>query len=635
MHRINLRAFFLFCGLLCSHAQDKDYSEPVGSTQVVLAGGSPVAPNYWIVSPGYKGEAIYRGFVDHSNENNVSFHTTPDLANPFVQVGPFQAGVLASKVARAEAVLDANGSITSISIVSNGENYDGEPKVIIAAPVVENGELHAFENAYARANLNESNDRIDSIAITHPGRGYQTPPRITVDGGSHFIRLTDPDSIHYGLCFSISGNTDRTLTLENPSGADIESIFTPSSRVEVFRGWTIGSFLGYEHTPLHSDQNSTLADWIYLTKNSVDQNDSSFHSAYFHDGQSWKSVDNPALDASDHPIRPDESIILARRFADELTLNLQGSVLMDANYLDLPEKGKRRLGCNPYPTDVMLSDLIASSSMTTANELNSSLWMTDPNPDYADNLQIIKGSLWMTYWHDGSNLQITEHARISARRGSGFGGSMTPVDFSFSSGEISSLTNSTDGNLIITSNSHGLKDGFLVEISGVMGYRTDENDQRIDGDGNLIVDGPGFVIESSVNGKWEILKTTAHTFELSNANLDCEFINDGKASWATGFAGSGYDSNVSLSIIGGNGQGAKATGIVEDGKIVSISMKSGGIAYVKRPEVMVHPGGWKSIVSGNVPSSTLRIPAGSGFLIIRKHPTGIASRLALEPFVER
>ena len=101
------------------------------------------------------------------------------------------------------------------------------------------------------------------------------------------------------------------------------------------------------------------------------------------------------------------------------------------------------------------------------------------------------------------------------------------------------------------------------------------------------------------------------------------------AKWTTGDPGEGYDSNVSLSILGGGGQGARAVGIVEGGKITSISLTYGGLFYTNPPTVVVHPGGWNRLGRGEAPINDLLIPAGSGALLIRKHPNGIKSTLPL------
>ena len=167
-----------------------------------------------------------------------------------------------------------------------------------------------------------------------------------------------------------------------------------------------------------------------------------------------------------------------------------------------------------------------------------------------------------------------------------------------------------------------MKKGFTVTISNVKGYRINSDNKRIDGSGNEIEEGFGLIINSSLNDSWPIQNLTADTFELVGSSVDCEFLPDQNASWSTGFRGEGYDRNVTLTILGGGGTGAQATGIVENGSITSISLKSGGLSYLEAPEVIVHDGGWRSLLTGNVPISNLTIPAGSGLLIVRNHPSG-------------
>jgi hypothetical protein len=111
--------------------------------------------------------------------------------------------------------------------------------------------------------------------------------------------------------------------------------------------------------------------------------------------------------------------------------------------------------------------------------------------------------------------------------------------------------------------------------------------------------------------------------------VESDFEENGLAKWTTGDPGEGYDANVSLSILGGGGQGARAVGIVEGGRITSISLTYGGLFYTSPPTIVVHPGGWNSLGRGEAPINDLLIPAGSGALLIRKHPNGIKSTLPL------
>ena len=92
------------------------------------------------------------------------------------------------------------------------------------------------------------------------------------------------------------------------------------------------------------------------------------------------------------------------------------------NILDFTGVQPHKIVSNPFPTQLNLSDLIGNDMITEDNsssEENSSLWLANPHQEKADNVQILKSSGWSTYWHDGSNLSISEAAKISARAGSG------------------------------------------------------------------------------------------------------------------------------------------------------------------------------------------------------------------------
>ena len=85
----------------------------------------------WLYHPGAKKKVIYQGLALSASENNVSFNKFPSISNPGNLLGPFHPGVLASTRARANSVLDANGSVAVITILSSGTDYQGTPGVEI------------------------------------------------------------------------------------------------------------------------------------------------------------------------------------------------------------------------------------------------------------------------------------------------------------------------------------------------------------------------------------------------------------------------------------------------------------------------------------------------------------------------
>jgi hypothetical protein len=281
---------------------------------------------------------------------------------------------------------------------------------------------------------------------------------------------------------------------------------------------------------------------------------------------------------------------------------------------------------NPFGLDTMLSDLIPSQniSMSTNNSRN---WLASKNNQDADNVEILRSGVWTTYWHDGTNLGVTEHASLTARKATGVAGSMTLQDISMAEGMITGMTNPESGNIVVTSPSHSLRDGFTVLISDAFGYKTNDESPKsqVDEDGNIVEFGQGVEISSAANGYFEITNVTNDTFEILNKSGDCDFF--GTAKWKTGSTGSGYTSDAYVSFVGGGGSGAFGIARVENGSVSSISLIDSGFGYTSAPKAYVHSGGWRQVGAGNAPFNDILIPAGSGILLTRNHPTGEESFL--------
>ena len=613
-------------------------SDLAGSVSITLKNGTSTAPSYMVVSPGSKEKVIYKGLALSASENNVSFNKFPSISNPGNLLGPFQPGVLASTRARANSVLDENGSVSTISMISLGSGYKGTPQVYISPPSEANGTAEQVSPAFAEVEFNSNSLTLEGVNVVSSGRGYIQPPEISIEGGPCFLRITDSASTHSGTFFKILSNTDDTLELSNPANIDLSIAVQSGFMVEVFQGWTLGSLLGYEETPLYSDSDSEQADWVYILKEPEQQTGApnEDYTPHFHNGTNWAEVLNPDQISSDTALMPDESFIIVRKHESETEISISGLANINASAWQMPPFGKKNLVCNPFPSEIMLSDLFDPNSITMeANETNGHLWLSSPNQDLADNIHVLESGTWTTYWHDGSNLNITTPAKISVRKGSGAGGALTGNDFSFTSGTIEGLSNPTTGNVVVTSTGHGLKNGFLVNLSSVTGRLTNEDKIQINEASEPVEDGYGLVVSSIVNGTWEITNCTSNTFELVGSFNNCDFIPSAQAKWQTGTAGAGYTHDVQISIRGGGGRNGRAIGKVVNGKIDKILITSGGLLYTSPTFAKIHPGGWRSISRGNAPLNDKLIPVGSGVLIERKHPHGASSMLPLLPFVNQ
>ena len=630
-----LHAFF---GMLVLGSRSQVFasnlSEPMGLVTLNLAGGSPEAPSFTIVSPGIHGSCVFRGPIEEFvSDNNVSFYRTSELGNPANRRGPFSSGVLSSVQGRASSTLDENGSLSSLNLLFAGNEYRGRPRISLPPPSNPSNPGTVYRSATVEAEWNSSLRLITGFSILEKGIGYDAPPEVYIEGGPHYLKIIDTESNYTGLSFLINSNSDHMLELNNSLNLPLGSILLKDTLVEVIPAWTLDSLFGYTEIQLQNDANASRADWVYLLKTSTNQiGNSSDYVAHFHNGTEWKLVNSPNDSTSHYIISPDESVIIARRSEANKVLTFNGISPLTPTTWYLPEFNRTKLVSNPFPTSIKLSDIIGNETITDDNsstEENSTRWLAHKEQDLADNIQILNSSGWSTYWHDGTNLNVSKPAVISAKAGSGIGGGLTLRDFSMASGTIQSATNPQSGNPVITAQNHGLNSGFWIKITGAKGRLTNDAKVQINSLGAEVDTGQGMLINSSINGKWEIINVSTDSFELNRCLADSDFEGNGLAKWTTGDPGEGYDANVSLSIMGGGGQGARAVGIVEGGKITSISLTYGGLFYTSPPTVVVHPGGWNSLGRGKAPINDLLIPAGSGALLIRKHPNGIKSTLPL------
>lgn len=617
------------------HAINGELSELKGSISLVLEAGTPEKPFFWVGSSSLKGKAVFRGQVKQTVDQNISFYEVPNLLDPDETESPFKDGMLSSVQARATVSLESNGTLAQdVSIDFPGQNYLSSPEVYVELPTSGTDSSTDFKKASLSAQVDPVNGTVTSITVDEPGLGYEVAPRVTIEGGPHFIRLVDQNSEHRGNFFKIIANDGSTLLVDNPLQVDLTEVFQPNQLVEIYEAWTLGSLFGHTADQvLFAEGNSSDpedADGVYLLKSNNDQNGSIGDFVFFyHDGNIWRSEEDPSrLDSADSVIiHPDQSFILARRTPEPLELIFSGNATTDNTFGSFPQHLKRKLLSNPYGVEVMLSDLISTKSITS-DIAETDKWLAHPSQEIADNIKILSGNVWTTYWNDGTNRLVTEVARATARFGTGVGGGLTQQDISIAEGTITDMTNPATSNIIVTSLSHGLKSGFTVFITGAEGYKTNEEKEQVDENGNLVSDGAvQLVIESVANGFYEISVIDNDRFEILGKSGNCDFINNGQTTWSTGSRGQGYTSDAFVSFVGGGGKGAKGIARVDSssGQITSILITESGAGYSSSPKVFIHSGGWKKLGSGNAPFNDVLIPAGSGILLVRNHSAGVRS----------
>ena len=166
-----------------------------------------------------------------------------------------------------------------------------------------------------------------------------------------------------------------------------------------------------------------------------------------------KEVNGSDLDVSETVISPDNSFIIARRSDVNSTngyleIKLSGVVSMKDTYVHIPSASQKVLMNNPFGLDTMLSDLIPTDNISM--DINqSNKWLASMDYEEADNVEILNSGIWTTYWHDGTNLGVTENASLTARKAVCRLYDFT--DISMAEGNITGMTNPLSGNIVVTS----------------------------------------------------------------------------------------------------------------------------------------------------------------------------------------
>lgn len=634
-HIRDFRSFFLYLSLVaCLAFGQKKNPNQFGSISIPVKGGAADSPSYTMLSPSLQGRIVFRGQTKFTSGNTLHFHLVPDLLDPSnTDKAPFKDNqFIVSRKARLLAHLssDANKSLDRIEVLDGGFGYSYPPVISIGLP---GGSARGidFEPASAVASINASGI-ISSVSLTNPGMGFDFPPDVTVQGGVHYLRLIEEDSARNGKFYKISANTDRSISLSNTFSEDLSLVFPANSMIEVFQAWTLGDLFGYDSVKLQSG-NSLTADIIYILKEpSMQHGDNAYdYVGYFHDGTGWRQVNGDGSLADNVFITPGRALVLARRNPNDLDLVLSGNPLVESTLLEIPSAGKKLFVSNPFGVDVMLSDLIDPSYISD-NPNNTFSWLAHENQEQADNIRILHNNVWSTYWHDGTNQGITRRAWATAKAGSGVGASITQVDISMSSGLINNLTNDNN-EIIVTSPNHGLADGFVVHVYGAKGRKTNQSKMQVDADNLEVLDGQGVVIDSAANGYHKIVVVDDDRFRLTDRLGNSDFINDGNAKWSTGNSGIGYEGDTLVAFVGGGGEGATGVAKVQGGKVISITITQAGAGYVEAPEILFSLGGWRKLGGGGTPEKDVIIPSGSGILLERNNPLGVAVRIPLlSPF---
>ena len=641
------------------------------SNTFTVASGNFTNPTYKIASASISGDPVYVGVVSSSDSSSVTFATGTDENNnttyPFAAAGIFnpnaQVPILTASV---------SGAVTSIAVSypggfdNTGSGFSAAPELVVDLP------SSGDDGATATATV--SSGQITGVSVVSGGSGYTSAPKVTIVGGPHFLRNTNVSSSNYGRYFLISTNTTTSLTLDmsriaGSESANAASFFSAGDTVEVLPAPTLGSLFGRAVGDFGNSgtdmENWTIGfedstDWVYLWDTDL----TGYFPYYFLDAtyepnyrQGWYSKRNiRAGIKTNKVIYPDEAFIVAKRTSGSVTFTFEGTVQTSDQKLFLPEGDNQLLLNNPYGTDLLLGELIPSTSIGTgASKFNPGTSASAANTDTISFLQ--SDGSWKTFFYNSStNPSITAMHEIGVRRPLAAGGGSTATtmdsnDFYIGNGAITNLqscddaagTNPTtannDGNYTKITISGGISDlkGFQISLNSVQGYKLyDENgSQGYSYSDNLsktnITDGS--VIYSQLNGTHEIVGAGSGFVVVEKKRdvqlkADEQDASNGNATvnWKIGSLGSGYAANATFYCIGGGAStDAKGT-ISSNGSTITVT--TAGAGYSASPQVVVTGGGWQTASSGSSSRGDYVVGSSEGMLLFRGYSSGTKTFIA-------
>ena len=637
-----------------------------GSTQVTVTEGNTSAPTYVVLSAGLSGEVAYSGVVQSSDNTSksISFsldeNASENTVYPFAADGIFDPTFLLPQLTASVS----SGSLSSVSIDYHGgfttqngysPGFDGgAPALVVDAPP------DLGESATATATVN-SDGRITAITVNSGGTGYDSSnlPEVSIIGGPHLVKISDPNSANYGRVFLINDNNRSRLNLDDSrleSGETIESVFTAGTIVEVVRAPTLGNVLGADLPDLPTNwtygydefTTASATDWIYLSNGSGYERYNFFHVPAYESGgiaRGWRSVMNPGFKPDNNLVLfPDEAFLVAKRTSGAATITTEGVVETANTNLCLPATGNFSILNNPYSTDMKLCELIPSTAIGTG----TGQFRPGATDADGDAITFLSGSQWKRFWYKtGVNSAVTSMHVIGTRRPMEGGSTATTLDeddLYIGSGNVSGLEScnaagvtsgitGNDSNYTKVSISGGTSDlqGFSITISDVNGYLlydggTSEANATT---GAEITSGNGSLVLSKINGTHEIV-ASGNGYVVLNLQRDVNFLNsEGTRVWSIGAVGAGYSGTANFYCIGGT-SGVTAEGTISaNGSTITVT--TNGSSYADKPQAIVSGGGWRYTDNSARDHETLS--SSSGLILEREASGGIKSFIeSINPF---
>ncbi len=621
-----------------------------GSNSFTISGDGNVSTTTWkIVSFAVSQDAVYSGTVDTVSGDNITFASTTnddnETVNPFFSSGCFAQTASVPKL----TPTITGGSVSSISVSYGADGFPSNTGFSNAPEIVIDSPSGAGDRATATASL-DGNGAITSITVTSGGSAYSSAPLAKVVGGPHLVRITDTSSAHAGLVFPIVTNTSTQLTLSfarEASGSDATDFFSAGTSIEIIPATTLGSFMGILASDLPANWQKatsavphTEADLVWIYKGP------GYSAMYFwegagHDGWYGTRRADGGLQ-NNSIIFPDEGVILQKRTSGTCEFVVEGSLNTSNKKIYLPETGGQFVANNPLGMEVLLAELIPSTSIKPdghaddATTFKSGASNTDTDADYITILDS-NNSLWKTYWYkEGENDQVTAMMQAGAKAGTGGSYALTTSDLFIGSGQVTGLqtctsaaganptTQGNDGNWTkVLLSGTAPATGFTITFSDVQGYMlSDDGKSEVNATTGDSIESNGTaassVVLSGINGTHEVVGSGSG-YVVIEKQRDVNFKTEGSRAWNVGTTGAGYTKSAYWWAVGGGGSGAKGT-VTTSG---SFTVTAGGSGYEFAPQIVISGGGWR--YDDGSSQGGLVIGKNDGLIIIRDNQDGTKS----------
>ena len=268
---------FSFNSMLLSNDQSSEFS---GSNSFTVAAGTASSPKYYITSVATSGDAVFSGTVVDSGsgwDSNSSISFGSDTNSSGSTIYPFNSnGVFNPSVQIPDIGVTFDGSVSGLSATYYGGYKNtgvgfagGAPEIIIEGP------SDGADGAEATATV--SSGEITGFTVTEGGSGYgnSTPPKVTIVGGPHFVKIVDEDSNYTGRVFLITDNKRHCVTLDTSRLAQGESTnlstyFPVGTKCEVVPAPTLGSTFGISTYTSSTASNEIPQNWTAAVPDSAD-----------------------------------------------------------------------------------------------------------------------------------------------------------------------------------------------------------------------------------------------------------------------------------------------------------------------------------------------------------------------------